>query len=221
MPSESEKKFVKNTWQVERLLEIHEHIAGCGRGRKYQLEILNKSAIVILTACWEAYIEDLCRESLDFLMKNLEIPDLLSASMKVAASRSLRENRDEREVWKLAGSGWKSIVKPFILNSVDSFNTPKTDNVDELVERATGLKKLSQRWKWRGMSTKGSKRKLDSLIKIRCDIAHAVSSAKPVRKGHVQDALDFIKRLVSVSDGECRKQIHNVTNKYPWPIESA
>ena len=41
------------------MIEIHVLLGGSGQGRKYQLEVLNKSAVVLITAIWEAYCEDI------------------------------------------------------------------------------------------------------------------------------------------------------------------
>ena len=62
------KQFLQNLAEVERLLEIHSQVAGAGRGRKHNVEVLNKSAIVLLVACWEAFIEDLAAAGLAALV---------------------------------------------------------------------------------------------------------------------------------------------------------
>ena len=48
-----------NFQEIDRIIEIHGEISGSGPGYKHNVQVLNKSAIVLLLACWEAYIEDL------------------------------------------------------------------------------------------------------------------------------------------------------------------
>ena len=62
MPSEARKAFDANVADVDRLLALHSTAGGAGQGRRYGLEVLNKSAIVLVTAYWEAYCEDIAAE---------------------------------------------------------------------------------------------------------------------------------------------------------------
>jgi len=54
---------------------IHEEVAGQGAGRKYGIDVLNRAAIVFVTACWESFVEDTC------------------APMLTPSSRSAQENQ--------------------------------------------------------------------------------------------------------------------------------
>jgi hypothetical protein len=45
--------LVSNVVEVESLLKIHRKLTGPGPGRRH-VEVLNKSGIVVLVACWEA-----------------------------------------------------------------------------------------------------------------------------------------------------------------------
>jgi len=67
MASQARIRFDKNCEDVERLLEVHRDLGGSGRGRRRRLEVLNKSAIVLLYAFWEAYCEDIAAEGLNHL----------------------------------------------------------------------------------------------------------------------------------------------------------
>ena len=55
MPSKARVNFEANAADVSRLLEIHKYFGGDAKGRRFRLEVLNKSAIVLITAIWEAY----------------------------------------------------------------------------------------------------------------------------------------------------------------------
>ena len=48
----------ENMREVNRLLEIHWELTGGQPGRRHGVEVLNKSAIVLITACWESLVED-------------------------------------------------------------------------------------------------------------------------------------------------------------------
>jgi hypothetical protein len=63
MPSEAQKSLDANLKEIERLLALHTMVGGKTKGRRYGLEVLNKSAIVLITAYWEAYCEDIAAEA--------------------------------------------------------------------------------------------------------------------------------------------------------------
>ena len=54
MPSKARVSFDDNLKDVKALLTPHERQGGNARGRRYSLEVLNKSAIVLITSYWEA-----------------------------------------------------------------------------------------------------------------------------------------------------------------------
>ena len=61
--------FFDNLDKVQELVEIHGKVAGVKKGRKAGVETLNKSCIVLLTACWETFIEELIGSAFDYLLK--------------------------------------------------------------------------------------------------------------------------------------------------------
>ena len=77
--------FLENYADVKQLVELHTMIGGSGPGRKYGLEVLNKAAIVLLTACWEAYCEDIAAEGLQHLLANSASADALPERLKEEA----------------------------------------------------------------------------------------------------------------------------------------
>ena len=52
MASKSQLTFDESAKDVERLMEIHKNLGGAKKGRRYKLEVLNKSAVVLITAIW-------------------------------------------------------------------------------------------------------------------------------------------------------------------------
>lgn len=68
MASQARSAFDQNAKDIKRLLSIHADIGGDSKGRRYGLEVLNKSSIVLITAFWEAYCEDIASEALQHLV---------------------------------------------------------------------------------------------------------------------------------------------------------
>lgn len=68
MPSKARTSLAENLNDIDKLLELHASEGGAARGRRYDLEVLNKSAIVLISSYWEAYCEDLAEETLEHII---------------------------------------------------------------------------------------------------------------------------------------------------------
>src|SRR3989304_775844 len=102
------KNFMSNISEIRRLVEIHEKVAGPGVGHKAKVEVLNKRAVVLLVACWEAFVEDLAASSFEAMITNARSPSDFPSRVLVLSSDALRRSEDAREVWKLARDGSKA-----------------------------------------------------------------------------------------------------------------
>jgi hypothetical protein len=94
--------------QVQRLIDIHKTIGGTGPGRRRNLESLNKSAIVLTCAFWEAFVEDLASESLRHLAEHAESPSMLPLDLRKSVVKAIlrnQKNKNELAPWDLAGDG--------------------------------------------------------------------------------------------------------------------
>lgn len=51
-------------------------------------------------------------------------------------------------------------------------STPNSKKVDDLFEKAVGLKNVSQYWRWRGMTAARARTRLNKILELRHEIAH-------------------------------------------------
>jgi hypothetical protein len=209
-----------NFKELERLVSIHVEVAGAGPGYKSDVEVLNKSAIVLLVACWEAFVEDLVSFSFDFLLQNATSHTVFPNSVLTYASKSLKEANDERQVWELAGTGWQAVLRNHKVKTLskylDNFNTPRAENVDALFQKLIGLSQLSSCWSWKGMPHEDAKLKLSELVTLRGSIAHRVAASQTVYKRDVISYMDFIRRLTVKTCNQARLHIHDRIDRWPW-----
>ena len=72
--------LLKNLTEVLRLAEIHQQLTGARRGRRHNVAILNKSGIVLVVSCWEAFPVErlLAAQSFSWLLSNAEKPRCVS-----------------------------------------------------------------------------------------------------------------------------------------------
>lgn len=172
--------LVKNVTEVLRLLEIHGQITTVGPGRKHDLQILHKSAIVLLVACWEAYVEDLVKVSLDYLVSNCPDHKVFPKEVLVRVA----SKNAGLDAWNLVGDGWKSALRAnlaeILAKSTGTLNTPKTTQVDDPFKKALGVSSLSSHWHWQGRTVTMVTKALDDLVTLRGSIAHGVTASRSV-----------------------------------------
>ena len=209
-----------NRKQVRRLLEIHGIVAGKGVGYKHDVEVLHKSAVVLLVASWEAYVEDLATNAFEALLAAAKDHTVFPPDVLTSASSALKKAADNREIWKLAGNGWKQVLKDHKLELfgqyIGKLNTPKPKQIDGLFHALIGISNISSRWHWKGMSEQDSADKLEGLIELRGSIAHRVTSSKKVYKYVVEDYVDFVTRLAVISSNRVLAFVTARTGTAPW-----
>lgn len=210
----------KNLEDVGRLLEIHGELVGEGPGQKHNVEVLHKSAVVLLVACWESFVEDLAVAVFDYMLKNAKSHDMFPNKVLTLASAEIKNSKDETKVWGLAGDGWRHILlahrESCLSKLVGGLNTPRAKQVDELFSDLVGLSGLSKQWRWKKMSSASAVEKLSELITTRGAIAHRVSGGKAITKKYVTDYVGFINRLAAITHNRALAYISSTVRRAPW-----
>jgi hypothetical protein len=111
MPSNARISLSKNLDDVEALLKFHEEHGGNAPGRRFGLEVLNKSAIVLITACWEAYCEDIAEEGLEFIVNNAKTSDVLPIEIKKIIAKNLKREQNELAIWNIYDNKWRDVLR--------------------------------------------------------------------------------------------------------------
>jgi len=221
MPSKARKDFDKNVKDIKRLMELHQQEGGKSPGRRYGLEVLNKSAIVLITSFWEAYCEDIAAEGLVHIVKYAKSAEALPKEMKKQIAKELKRDENELALWSVADDGWKKVLESRLSRLQEErnrkLNTPKSANIDDLFMSALGISNISNSWKWaKKMTSKRATRKLDRYVTLRGSIAHRGSSLESVTKAEVEDYYDFIKQLAAKTGGEVNNYVNGITGRKLW-----
>ena len=210
----------ENLADVDRLLEIHANVGGSKKGRRHRLEVLNKSAIVLITAFWEAYCEDLAAEALQHLVTHVPSASKLPVELKKKISTEIKAAHHDLKMWDLADGGWRPVVQARLATLMEQrnrkLNTPKAANIDELFMNAVGLSKVSDAWKWTKMSSVQASTQLDTYIEMRGAIAHRGSHSGGVKKTDVAQFLSLVKRLAAKTGGRVNTHVTDATSKTLW-----
>ena len=208
----------ENANDIDRLLAIHEQIGGQKPGRRYGLEVLNKSAIVLITAFWEAYCEDVASEGLAHIVKHAKSSAALPVELKKQVVIELKREKHELGVWKIADNGWKTYLNDRLGKLRErrnrKLNSPNAENIDRFFLSVLGIQKISDSWRWgRNVTPKRASEKLNKFIELRGAIAHRGAFEEPVAKGHVTDYFDLVMRLADGTDNQVISHVTKVSGK--------
>ncbi|WP_166742286.1 MAE_28990/MAE_18760 family HEPN-like nuclease [Burkholderia cepacia] len=220
MPSKARTAFDANVQDIDKLLEFHAAGGGDQPGRRYGLEVLNKSSIVLITSFWESYCEDLAEEALEVIVEHAPNADALPKEIKKVIAKALKEDKNELAIWRISDDKWRDVLR---MNFVElkternkTFATPKSFNVNHLFESALGLSDMSSNWKWERMTAVQAAKKLNEFVSMRGDIAHRGSSTSTVKKSQVVDYLKHVKMLAAKTGGAVKKHVKAITGQDLW-----
>lgn len=210
--------FEENLEEVKNLLAIHKITTGEKPGRRHSgFTTLNKSGVVLLVACWEAFVEDLADKTFSALLRKARGPKNFPKKVQKLIVKSLtKEGESELKVLELAEGGWKKIFNSYRSETtaklIKGVNTPSAENIDNLFSELIGIDNLSKCWSWRKTTPASARNRLSKLIKLRGDIAHRVKSKseKTVRKDIVEEYLEFIKRIAMLSNNRVDLYLRNL-----------
>jgi hypothetical protein len=214
------ENLLSNITEVQRLVEIHATLTGSARGRRHNVAILNKSGIVLVVACWEAFVEDLASHAFAWLLEKADSPAAFPRKVLSLSCKELREAQDANRVWELAGTGWRTVLarhrETVLKRSTGRLNTPRPKEVDELFSDLLGMASISSCWKWHNVPNDRIKQNLDDLVTLRGEIAHRVESSRPVVKKDVVAATDLVQRLAVTSSNIVRQFLLARGKGEPW-----
>jgi hypothetical protein len=220
MPSRAADRFEENRKDIEQLWAIHEDVAGEGPGRKHGVDVLNRAAIIFITACWESFVEDLATEAFDFLLANVPNAQAVPTKVRNFSTRSLLDQKDPGKLWDLADSGWRQLLishrAATIERWIGTLNTPKSAQTNALFEELLGIPQISAHWHWQRMTPEQAAEKLDSYITIRGNIAHRTEHDETVYRNWTEDYLGHVNSLVNKTEAATAAHLFAATGRQPW-----
>ena len=208
------QNFRANLADVIRLIQIHRDLSGSERGRRVGVECLNKSAIVLILASWEAFVEDLAESAFDCMLANAPDHTVFPNHVLTLAWADFKKAQTADAFTSIA-TGWKvvlsnyrnMILEKFIVKG--SFNTPSGPNCNNLFTTLIGLHPFTGSWTWKitrsNVTSDDAEKLLQTLIDLRGEIAHRATTAKAVQKQVVQSHAKLVTRLAVRSHNEVRR----------------
>ncbi|MBX9579744.1 MAG: hypothetical protein K2X87_05490 [Gemmataceae bacterium] len=160
---------------------------GPGRGRRFAAAV-NRAVVIACVSAWEAYLEELLRESL-------------------AAVRA---------VTRPAGAA--DVLTALADRASGRFNTPNPANTRALFADYLGLPDLPAAWSWRGSAPARTRARLDAAMQLRHRVAHGVNPRPVVPGVTADELPEFFLRLGRATDAAVRGHLVNTLGvPNPWP----
>lgn len=189
-------------------------------GGQQGLKVLNKSAMVLITAFWEAYCEDIAGEGLKHIAKHAESAKFLPEELKKQISNRIKNEKHELEMWKIADDGWRKYLRGHFEDlrqrSDYKYSGPRPDKINNWFKLTIGIEKISASWRWSGMSSDQAVKKLDRYVNLRNAIAHRGSYKGRISKDNVEAYYEFIDKIVSKTGDKVNSHVFNITKKTLW-----
>lgn len=196
--SKAENGFKTSVSDVKHLMEFHEEVGGTAPGkREYRLQSLNKSAVVLLCAAWESYVEDVIRECADVAIGKAKLASDLPKALQGLIVKTIEADKHELAMLSLAGEGWRDRAKSAVESVVAPFNTPKAQRVATLFKTVLGVADIHKGWSWHKNQNGEPATRLDEFVELRGAIAHGGVTGGSVNKIQVTQALDLIERIIA------------------------
>jgi hypothetical protein len=178
--------------------------------------LLCYSLVLFEVLMWETFIEDLVDEGQELLLTHVTDPSKLGFDVLLPVSTALVERKDKRAIWDLAGNQWKEAVRTHRKKLISGFHTPRAENVDALVLETLGLKNLRDSWRWKNASNANVRKRLNTIITMRGEIAHGMLSVPAMHIQTFLKRLTFGRKAFRITSNQIRDHIHSIVGAHPW-----
>ena len=212
MPSKSLQNFENNLLvDVDRLVDSHAELNHDGMGRR-GLGHITRSAILMLCAAWERYVENALIEGAQFLAEMSSSPRELPLVIQQTIAKSVTaKNQHELMCLSLAGTGWKDVYVELVRRETELLNTPKSRQLDEMFGKFLAAVDISTQWSC-------GKDAFDAFVSLRGEIAHSGREASYVRIGDLEGYRATVLQTAIETDNFLATHLRNLapTNQQPW-----
>ena len=218
-PSTNAREALRiNLKDVERLLTFYANVRIVSQ-KAETLAVLNKSAIVLITAAWEAYCEDVAEEAIRHVAQHGRSWKDVPLALQKRVARELKDERHELAVWRLSGEGWRSVLSGRIESQRRrgrwGVQSPMAERIVQFFADEAGLSGLEAAWEWPDLDYEAASRQLNAFVALRHLVAHGASSPT-VSKIAVKRYRRLVVRLADQTDAHFEALAVNATGTSLW-----
>lgn len=188
---------------ARNLVGFHAKLTGEGPGRRYEVDALNRGAVILSVAAWEAFVEDLALNNARVfgmgLRRSSRMPEAVREPFLVWLhgttdfSKPSASTRDA--MWGLTGQGWRRSFRQYSKYRVHRLGPPSPKNVRSLFRSLLGIEDITESWGYRRWAPAIYCEKLDATLALRHRIAHGSIGNETVGKTKANDAIGLTSSL--------------------------
>jgi hypothetical protein len=194
-----------------------------------------RSFVLLLCASWEAYVEDLLRAGVAFLVDNLSDPKHLPLVTRKVVARAIRRHKHDLSPWFLAEGQWKSFLTRCLDDRIGILHSPKSRAIADIYRDFLDIEILDS-WTWTGkvdgkyevtFDAENTAGWIDGFIALRGSIAHGrlpqgtqgtlFAQAGPL---YMQNVALRIFKLVNTMHNAVGEHLRDLTTVLPWRLYS-
>ena len=221
MASHARLNLERTRTEIRHFYAIHQLVKDIPGVRK-KLDVLNKGMIVLVSAAWEGFCEDLAAEALLLIVDEATAATALPVPLQRIIARELQQSPHELAIWRLAGDGWRDVLRDRLEDLHEErnrrLNTPKTGNIDELFRSALGIEQVSTDWSTPRSSAEENASRLDAFIELRNSIAHRGVDDRPVPKTTVRQFNNHVNVLAERTEHVIELCVEGAIRRWPWRL---
>jgi len=163
MPSNAHDQFLVPLLEDATEIETaHANLRTGVAGRQWGLGSLNRAAVVMCLSAWEAYIEELIKESVT----------------------AFRPVNPQNTLWQSINADARA--------QIGRFNTPNVENVRRLIADTIGLQDVTAGWHWNNTTVQQARERLTEAITHRHHIAHGVNPRPTIHNQYASRLPGFL-----------------------------
>lgn len=208
--------------EIRDFYAVHQLVKDMPAVRR-KLNVLNKGMIVLLSASWEGFCEDITSEALLLVVDGAPDASTLPMPLRRIVARELEKAPHDLAVWELAGNGWRDVLRRRLDHLQEQrnkrLNTPKSTNIDEFFRRALGVEAMSSHWATEQASAEENAAKLDVFIQLRNEIAHRGLRDAVVPKKTVKKFTNHLQQMAASTESVVEGLVRHSTGHCPWNVE--
>jgi hypothetical protein len=184
---------------TENLMWFHSEFGGDEPGRRAKyFQSLSKSAVILLCSAWEAYVESVILEVIEAQIASANEARNLPATLQTLITVHMKRRKEDASWLEVAGEGWRKVARQCCIAELDNLHAPHTKAVSAKFRTIIGIAEISDSWRWK--AARNIDTRIDKLVELRGDLAHATSSDMSVAKTKVTSNINLVERVVECTD---------------------
>jgi hypothetical protein len=215
--------FLRATHDLVCLLNAHSHHLLSEEPEKEVVPdaetVFSRAAVTLQCAAWEAFVEDLARNSLKFLLGNCVSPSDVPDPLRRIVSKAIKDDPHEMAVWKIAGDEWKGYMLQrydLLVQKVLRLNTPDGERIKTLYRDTLGIEDITECWHWDAWTPEFVRTIVSQFIELRGDIAHGRKRETPLSSAWLLYLCQVIGQCTVEMNNHMQDWLKTITGKHPW-----